>query len=48
MHVLTSINFLFTGDFLLIQFFASVLETVEKLMVLHFCVVDEIDYQVLQ
>ena len=32
--------------FFLIQFFASVLETVEKLMVLHFCVVSDIDYQV--
>ena len=34
--------------FFLINFFASVLETVEKVMVLHFCVVDDVDYQVLQ
>ena len=34
--------------FFLIQFFASILETVEKPMVLHLCGVDNIDYQVLQ
>ena len=34
--------------FFLIQFLASVLETVEKLMVVPFCVVMDIDYQVLQ
>ena len=34
--------------FFLIQFFVSVLETAEKLMILHFCVVSGIDYQVLQ
>ena len=34
--------------FFLIQFFASFLETVGKLMVLHYCIVDGVDYQVLQ
>ena len=45
--VLDSKNFLFT-DFLFDSVFASVLETVKKLMVLHFCVVNDVDYQVLQ
>ena len=31
-----------------IFFFASVLKTVEQLIVLHFCVVNDVNYQVLQ
>ena len=46
--VLDSTNFFSQEIFFLIQFFASVLETVEKPMVLHFCVVDNVNYQVLQ
>ena len=46
--VLDSTNFLFAGDFLFDSVLASILETVEKLMVLHFCVVNDVNYQVLQ